>query len=60
MKLEELGLLAQAIDSMLLLEKRLEKSLEKKNSDSLKKEKLEFIKLQKQVSSLLEENKNGY
>ena len=42
MKLEELGLLAQAIDSMLLLEKRLEKSLEKKNSDSLKKEKLEF------------------
>ncbi|MCX6748196.1 MAG: hypothetical protein NT076_01180 [Candidatus Pacearchaeota archaeon] len=54
MNLEEIGLIAQAIESMLLLEKRLEKSMDKKDAESLKNEKEELLKLQKEVSSLLE------
>ncbi len=56
MNLEELGLLAQAIDSMLLLEKKLEKSMDRKDAESLKKEKSEILKLQSQIGNLL---KNG-
>lgn len=59
MNLEELGLLAQAIDSMLALERRLEKSMDRKDAESLKKEKSEILKLQSEISELIKENKDG-
>ena len=57
MNIEELGLLAQAIESMLLLERKIENSFEEKDQELLKKEKDEMLRLQQQISNLL---KNDY
>jgi len=53
MKVDDLNLLIQTVESMELATKGLEKALEKGNVENFKKYKLEILKFQKQISELL-------